>query len=136
MAFITVPMDKGKEQTVAPEGEYEMVVRKVITDKPSKAGKPMIRCLMAFVGRPDLSPFTHFINLPVPEDSEDMVAARVRDVRRFCSAFNVPVHDNGFDSDDLPGASGWCRVSVETVERGSGETFESNRLLLPRVKEE
>ena len=134
MAFCKVPMSLGEEQTVAPEGEYPLAVRKAEL-KQTKKGDPMVVLNIGFVGEPTFAPFSHFVTFPKEGDSPDFVAMKAREIRRLCHVFGVDYTDEGFNSDDFAGAEGTCRVGVETYEPEGKEPRDNNRLILPRVVE-
>lgn len=136
MAFRRVPMAQGKEQTVAPEGEYRVVVAKV-EDKPTKRGDPMDVLTLRIVGEDGAySPFRHYVTYPKEGDEPDRVAMKVREVRRLCHLFGVPYTEEGFDPEDLAGAETTARLTVDTYERDDGTTTENNKLVLPRVADD
>lgn len=134
MAFKRIPMGKGKEQTVAPEGTYSLVVRK-FEEKTTKKGDPMFVATIGFDGQPEFATFREYITLPGKETSEDQAAMRIRNLARFLTVFGVEFDDDGFDTDAVQGAVGECPVAVEVIEGQNGD-FETNRLRLPRVAEE
>ena len=142
MAFCKVPMALGEEQTLAPEGEYTLVVRKTEL-KQTKKGDPMVVLSIGFVGETTYAPFSHFVTFPKAGDSPDFTAMKVREIRRLCHVFGVDYTEEGFNSDDFGGAEGTCSVTVE-VEREKKDSDgnvipfdraprENNRLVLPRV---
>lgn len=136
MAFRKVNMELAAEQTVAPEGEYRMAVGKV-TAKRSKKGADMDVLLLRFVDHPEYAPFSHFVVYPKPDDEEEKVRLMSRNMRRLCHLFEVPMTEEGFDSEDFSGAEAVCGIVVEKYEPEDGsEPREQNKLRLPRVPDE
>ena len=127
MSFRRVPMVLGVEQTAAPEGEHNLVVRKV-ESRTTKKGDPMDVLLLCFT-EGNYTPFSHFITYPKPSDNEDFKAMKTREIRRLCHAYT----DEGFDPEDFRGAEGVCAVTVEVYEAEGAEPRDTNRLILPRV---
>ncbi len=138
MAFRRVPMSKGAEQTVAPEGsDYHLVVAKV-ESKKTKKGDDMDVLTIRIVGEDGkFSPFKHYVTYPKDGDSDDFVAMKTREIRRLCHLFGVEYDDDGFDPDNFAGAETTeGRLAVEVYEPEDGAPRENNKLVLPRVVEE
>ena len=138
MAMVRVPLGRGSEQTIAPDGEYELVVRK-FEKKESKAGNDMWVATVGFT-EGDYELITHYFNMVISSDPDNIVAMKMRDLRRFLVLFEVPheVEEDGsamFDSEDVPGCTAKCRVTVNSIDTDSGPR-DINRLRLPRVKED
>lgn len=138
MAIVRVPLGRGSEQTVAPDGEYELVVRK-FEAKESKAKNPMLVASIGFVDE-NYELIRHNFNMVLDTDADNIVSMKMRDLRRFLVLFEVPheIEEDGsalFDSDDVPGMTARCKVTVATIDTDSGPR-DINRLRLPRVKED
>lgn len=133
MTFRRVPMAKGDEQTVAPEGEYRLVIRKVTAKKTKKTNDDMDVLMIGFPDNPEFSPFSHFIVYQQGLDEEQQ-CMKAREMRRLCHVFDVPWTEEGVESDDFLGAEGTCMVGVETYEPEGGAPRTNNRLQLPRIE--
>src|SRR5882724_623822 len=116
MPFIKVPMSEAKEQDVVPEGEYDLRIVEVDAEKESKSGKPMIGVIIAIESsdHPNASPIFEYLNLPHEDDSAKASAFKLLQIARFCHAFEIPFEDNGFDTDDIMGATGNMLVVQDT----------------------
>lgn len=163
MSFIEMPgLGDIKEQRIADENTYDLI----ITAKESYAKTPenervapgtegfaavmedalnyVIHVTIAFDGEPDLQPFSHWVTLPVPLDEPDKVKGKIRRLKRFLLLTKTPFDQNGFDEDDLFGATFSAFVtSEEMTDRdnqpmtdGSGAPRFVNRLIVPRFKED
>src|SRR5262245_407603 len=132
MPFIKIPLDDAAEQEVVPEGDYELQIVKA-EDGESKKGNQMttvyIRILDAKVPNPAI--LRHWLTYPDMETPADQRNLRLVDIKRFLTVFNIPMNEEGFDSDDLIGATGRCFVYQETSEENEDQVF--NRLRLPRL---
>ena len=138
MAIIRVPLNKGNEATIAPDGEYELVVRKV-ERKDSKAGNPMLVLTLGFT-QENYELIRHNFNMVLPSDADNIVSMKMREMRRFLHLFEIPheIEEDGsavFDSDDIAGATANCRVVVTSIDTENGAR-DVNRIRLPRVRDE
>lgn len=135
MGKINVPFGDVSEEKVAPEGTYDLrVIRKEwVTSRNS--GRPMLSAYIAIESDDGeaYTPFGHWCVLPTDEDwQEDRRKAEmfVRNLRRFLSVFGVEWTPDGFDDEELDGATGRCLVTIEEDDEG----VLRNRLRLPRVQ--
>jgi len=131
MPFVDMNLDDVKEATVAPEGYYELVVSEASLET-SKSGKPMIRVILDFEGRPEYRSVWHFISLPSEDDEPDSANFKRLMLKRFLVHFNIPC-DGGFNTEDFLGARAECFVNQEPIE-GSDDV--RNSLQLPRLPSE
>jgi hypothetical protein len=130
MPFINAAMDDVREDKPVEEGEYDLRITSV-KEKESKKGQPMLEVMLKIEGREGegASPIWHYLLF----NSPDQAAARMQalDLKRFLTLFNVPVDPNGFNSDDLVGATASCMVIQEEDDRGNIR----NALRLPRLQD-
>lgn len=129
MSFIKANLDDVKEPTIAPEGEYDLRVVRV-NDKDSKKGNPMTEVFIAIEGG-DYQVLRHYINYPRQDQTPDQKRLTLLDIKRFLTAFEVPMEDGGFETEDLNGAT--ARMFVTQEDGDDGNTY--NRLRLPRIKD-
>jgi hypothetical protein len=127
MPFIKESLDDVGEAKPAPEGEYDLRILKA-TEGESKKGHPMITCLIGFADGTDAPPFGHWILGWTDELEDEEILRRKREVKRFCSVFDI---SEDFDVEDLKGETGNCFVSVEEGD----DNVVRNRLKLPRLKD-
>lgn len=132
MAFIKADLKDVKEASAVPEGEYSLRILKV-EEGESKKGNPMLTLLIkiedAQVKNP--APMRHWIVLPDRDTPEDQVQMRMLELKRLLATFGIRYDGEGFDTDDLVGATGKGFVAQEEGDDGSVY----NRLRLPRLKE-
>lgn len=132
MAFIKQDLGDVRESQPVPEGEYDLRIIKADRVE-SKKGNMMTKVLIRIddPDYPNASPISHFLVDITKDTPEDQAQMRKLDQKRFLVAFDVPHDDNGYDSDDLPGAE--ARMLLTRDENDDGMVF--NRLRLPRLQE-
>lgn len=128
MPFISIPLNDVKEPKAAPEGEYDLRIIDA-EDTESKKGNPMTVVKIAIEGQ-DSYPVRHYITYPTGEDA-DQDRMKALEIRRFLDCFGIAFDENGFNTEDLVGATGRSLVIQE--EADDGNVY--NRLRLPRLKE-
>jgi len=131
MPFIDVALDDAAELEVVEEGEYELQIAKA-EDGESKAGNLMTTVYIKILDAPiaNASLVRHWITYPDESTPPEQRAMRLIDIKRFLVLFNI-IHDgNGFNSEDLVGATARCLVIQE--EADDGNVY--NRLRLPKLK--
>ncbi len=138
MAMIRVPLSKGAEATVAPDGEYELVVRK-FESTTSKAGNAMLVATLGFT-QENYELIRHNFNAVLSTDTDNIVQMKMRELNRFLNLFEIAfeTEEDGsasFDTDDVSGATAVCRVTVASIDTANGPR-DVNRLRLPRVRGE
>ena len=126
MSFVNVSLSDAKEPKAVPEGEYDLRIISA-EDKESKKGNPMTEVKIAIEGE-DAYPIRHFITYPDGGEHDGM---KLLEIKRFLECFGIAYDDDGFDTEDLPGATG--RSLVVQEEGDNGVIY--NRLRLPRLKE-
>lgn len=131
MPFIKVALKDAQESEVVPEGEYDLRIAKA-EDKDSKKGNPMTQVMIVIDGHPNAQPVNHFLLYPTKNDDENITNLRLRDTRRFLELFGIEWTPDGFDTDDLVGAT--ARGFLGQEEGDDGNMY--NRLRPPRLKTE
>ena len=131
MPFISVPLDDAKEAEPVPEGEYDLRIVKA-EDGESKKGNAMTTVYIKIEDSayPNAALLRHWITYPDKDTPADQRQMRLLDIKRFLTCFGVAMEGNGFNSDDLLGASG--RSFLYQEEGDDGNVY--NRLRLPRLK--
>jgi hypothetical protein len=128
MGFISEPLDDVREAQVAPEGEYDLRIRKA-TQKESKKGTDMVEVMLVFEDKDvDAPPIFHYVLSWDSSTPDEQVASRKREIKRFQAVFDL---EDGWEVDDLVGQTGTCMV---TQDEGDDNVVR-NRLKLPRIKE-
>src|SRR5882672_6517015 len=114
MSFIKAAIADAKESTVVAEGEYSLTV-KTASQKKSKAGNEMIACMIVFDDEPNAAPIFEHLVLPSGGEWDHL---HLLHIRRFLTVFGIPFEENGFDDEDIEGATGKCLVGQEEGEQG------------------
>lgn len=132
MANIKAAFNEAPEEQLAPEANYDL---RIVNKEwgTSKSGRQMLTVLIRAEGG-NYAPFYHWLVFPSQEDwQEDSEKAKrmLRGIRRFLAVFNIKETADGFDDDDIDGATGRCILTVERDDTGN----EHNRLRLPRLRE-
>lgn len=131
MAFISAKLDDTvAEPKAVPEGEYALRIMKAERSK-SKNGNDMTVVVIRVEDDPNAALIYHYI-LDVTKDMPaDQKAMRALELKRFLQTFGVPFQIDGYDPEDLPGAT----ANVMLVQEEGDDGVVRNRLRLPRLKE-
>jgi hypothetical protein len=140
MPFIQAPIADAKEDELVPEGGYELRIADV-QDKDSKKGDAMLQIMIEVTNPPAQiqapAPIFHYVSLPNEKDDAKTTQYKLKMIRRLLSVFNVPFEDNGFNSDDLNGATGTCLVIQQEIMRDDKPTGEyMHAIRLPKFANE
>jgi hypothetical protein len=148
MGFIKQAIADAKESEAVPEGEYDLrIISAVLHKKKGTEDGDIYGSVKCVIGidsadHPNAAPFQHYVPLVTgEEDDAGKVNMKLVMQRRFLELFNIPYEDDGFDPDDMPGATCTGKLGQEMVEEGAnGQKLESpyprNNLILPRLKSE
>lgn len=145
MPFINAAVSEAKELTAVPEGKYPLRVDKaevveVKRDNPDGSKEQVaVQISIMDSAHPNANLVYIYLGLPHKDDDERKVNSKLLTIRRFCTQFDVPFEDNGFNTDDFPGAT--CEeghLIQEPVKDANGnETGEMrNTLRLDRLASE
>lgn len=123
MPFIQVKLD-AKESKTAPEGRYPLRIIKVDQKKTGEKSKhpgETYYMLMLSNDQPDGNFSPVFTNLMFPngEYDENVNNMRKLDIQRLLAQFNIAGSADGFDTDDLLGASAECMLTVGEDDKGN-----------------
>ncbi len=131
-----------KEADIAPIGTYDLKCRAAEDMTPD--GKSSYRVIIDIqTDEPDVdyAPIFHYLGMPGPDDPkkdeekghETGTTRRTKllMIKRFCYAFDVPMSANGFNADDIFGAT--ARLSLDQDEY---EGRRKNVIRLPNLPEE
>lgn len=136
MPFIEVKLD-AKESKAAPEGRYPLRIIKCDEAKTGEKSKnPGERYYKVMIANesPDAAYMPIFFNLMLPGANQDEQVQRLRkiEIQRLLHQFNVPGDANGFDTDDLIGASAEGMVTLGTDDKDQPR----NELRLDRLPDD
>ena len=131
MSFIEITgMDEAQEPELAPEGQYDLRITHA-EDYINDKGTPLVRCSIAFDGKPEYQNMNYWVILPKGEDQEQD-QKRIINVKRFLTMFGVPF-ENGFEIEDLFGATAdKANVSQSDADE-EGNIY--NELRISRLKQ-
>lgn len=138
MPFIEMALGDVGEQYAAPSGTYDLVVLKA-EEAASRAAKEEHgddaepNMLVVTIGiqsdeHPDAAPFRAWFTYPDGGDYDDM---RIREIKRFLYWFNVPMEGNGFNTEDIEGATAQGIQVEKSVNEQSGREF--NEMVLDPI---
>lgn len=133
MAFIKTTISDAAESENVPEGEYDLRCIKIDESKKSKKGEHMVKVGIKVEDAeyPNASLINHWLIIPNKKDRDaDIYALMQLNNARFLECFNVPYEEDGFDPDDIVGASGRCLV---TLGEPNDQDVVFNQLQLPRL---
>lgn len=130
MALVRVPLGKGKEAVRAPEGEYDVIAKRVFKRKDGRGWDVTV----VIDGEPGWDVIRHTLWLPAEDADEEKVVNTMRAFRRFLTAFGIEYDEElGFDPDDIVGARARLAVRDGSYENKHGEVVTYSELVLPRV---
>lgn len=131
MSFIQVNLGEDiKEKSNVPAGPYTLQIED-IGDKPSKAGSNMLTIRHNIQGHPDAKKVINYITLPTEGDDEEAVRNKSVGLKRYLTLVSIEFTDEGFDIEELYGATFEANLEVEMVEPDGGQPYEQNRLVTP-----
>jgi hypothetical protein len=144
MAFIKQAMSDAKEANAVPEGEYDLRVVKS-ERKEFKSGREGYALQIAIEDRdfPNAGLIFHNLMLTKDDDKDTTRNMILLGQRRFFECFGIAYEDDGFDDDDLEGATGRCLVTKVNAQKedpkNPGKYIDipgefRNELQLPRLK--
>jgi len=124
MPFIEMGKEfaNAKEPEVAANGEYDLTCKDV--EHMTDGGKNSLRVQVKIDGKNDYAPIFHYIGLPHPDDAKKdeekghdkgtTRSTKALMARRFCHAFNIPITPEGFDTNDIKGATARLPLTQDT----------------------
>lgn len=132
MPFVPIRLDDVQEGSAVADGEYDLQIIKAVLGE-SKKGNSMVTVTIRVLDEPTANLVNHWLTPPAAGLPEDQVRLRKLDIARFCSAFDIPTEDGGFDTDDFAGKTARVYLKKEVSEDDGNEY---NRLRLPRISKE
>lgn len=131
--------DAVKEAELAPEDEYDLVIR----DVKHNAEKGFLQCLIDFEGE-DYKIMYHTLWLPDPEkdaarddeygnDKGTTLKNKQLAIKRFCHAFEIEIGKDGLDTDAMKGMTSRRKVVQDISEGRDGNTYRNNKVIIPSL---
>jgi len=124
------------EEAAVPEGEYDLRVVNVESTRTKANDRDMVALAIRVEDSafPAAKLVRHYAVLPNENDFEEddgrMAALFLRGLKRLLAVFEVEFGEEGFETEDLDGATGRCFLNVREY---NGE--DQNELRLPRLRE-
>lgn len=137
--FIPVNLDEVQEQHAAPQGIYHLQItdaKEGQTGPNSQTpGAPQLIFTIGFAD-PDVDAPTirHYVSLPHEGDDATKQANKLRMLKRFLVAFNIPYSSDGIDSEAICFEAIGKDADIEVLQGdpdASGNVY--NRLNLPKL---
>ena len=127
MSFINLEGDitKIKDPETVPEGIYDLAITKVMEKKSDQGDLTGLNLIIDVVGYVDAAPVFHHVSLPVEGDDEEKANFKLRFLKKFLEAFDIPFDKKGFDEASLMGAQGKCKLKLDEYQ---GQV--SNKIIL------
>ncbi len=133
-SFIRVAMGDAPEEGLVEEGRYDLrIMNKELKDS-KKGDRKVLHIMMIVEGVPDVAPIMHFLVFPSAADwkeDEQMAKNFVRRVKRFCDLFGVAFQADGFNAEDLDGAT--AQDVLVKIDVGDDKE-ERNVITVPRIE--
>jgi len=114
------------EPELAPDGEYDIRLISVELKTSEKSGREYINALMAIEGE-NAPLVAHMIVLPDGE-KPDMDERRKLDIKRFCTAFNLPLTLNFSEDGKMTGVKNLVARALVGTEQGTEGYDDRNRV--------
>lgn len=143
MSFIQLNgMNDTKELTLAPDGEYSLVIsRAEIKDSKNSPGRDVLHVRIEFEDHDEYAGFMNYVAFPsrkidIEQNPNGEKAGQekydnmMRGLKRFLHLFSISV-DEGFDTEDLQGAT--CIAAVTQEAQEDDETRINQRLIVPKM---
>lgn len=135
MGFVNLNLGNVKESHSVPAGRYRLVIASAEEGVSREKKNPQFELSINIEGHDNTYPVRHWLSLPTPKDDERTASAKALFLKRFLVLFNIPHTDDGFDPDDLIGATADAELSLTDPEENENkEVF--NRLVVPKLKTE
>lgn len=134
MGFINLDMSLGNERTHLPEGRYDLRVLDV-DNSPARSGADMYTITIGAEGHPEARAMRFYLVMPKEDDSPEAREFKMLNIKRFLYTFNIPMAENGFDDDDLLGATA-SNVAVGIQDRKEGQDEDYNEIRLNKLPKE
>lgn len=141
MPFIQSAVTTAQEPEPAPEGRYDLRIHSIkerkSTDENGKT-KHSIECMILIEDSNVLNapPLNFYLPLLTGEEDHKSSNFKLLQQHRFLTLFGIPFDDDGFNTDDFPGAFAGA-VEVKQVEvkpkDPSKAPYMRNEMVLPRV---
>lgn len=133
MGFLNLSLGGLQEKHSVPEGRYRLVIASAEEGESREKKTPQFKVTINIEGHPNAYPVTHWLSIPSNKDEPKTAESKALFLKRFLVLFNVPHTDDGFDPDDLVGASADAELSLTDPEDSDNkEVF--NRLVVPKLR--
>lgn len=136
MSFIRLgkSLDDINETSVAPEGNYDLVIRAV--DIHEKNGRESLKVTLVFDAEPDIEPFTIFLSIPSGDDDDTVATRKLRRLKRFLTMVGYEGEMDTLETEDLVGLMFRGSVVQEAMtDRDGKETGDMrNNLIIPKIR--
>jgi hypothetical protein len=120
------------ETRPVPAGKYTL--RATSMEGSEKDGKQSLRIMHEIEGHPEAATVSHFLNLPGSQDDAGKIDFKMLLIKRYLTTFNVPHEDNGFNPDDIIGASATVELSMSEPRGQNLDVY--NQINLPKLADE
>lgn len=140
MPFIEQALGEARESQNVPEAMYPLRIEKVDRVKSERTGREGTRCTIVITQEvedvPNPRPIWYTAWDAMQGDDDSKVATMTLMNRRFFDMFEVAYQADGYDTDDLAGATCETLVLLETYKDDNGRERERNVVEPPPLSEE
>ena len=140
MTFIKAPLADGGEEVAPPESMYDLRIASKKVGRNAADTRDQVHLYIVIEGHEeeDYMGINHWLTFPNEEDLlefKEKAKIMLRSTNRFLTVFGVNYGADGFDEEDLDGATGSCMVYLEKRKDADGNEMdeEQPRLRLPRM---
>ena len=120
MPFIELGLGDIKEARSVPADTYALQIENIFEKRNEEKNRDSIMVVINVMNPPagieNPAPIFHYLSFPNSDDDKRNIDFFMLNLKRFLTVFNIPFEANGFDTEDLPGATGECYVEEEEFE--------------------
>lgn len=125
--FINLPLGERQERHVLPEGEYELRVEAAdVKESKNFEGQTNVQVRLSCPDEPNAKAIFHYIAGVGPTDDKEKANNKLNMAAAFLDALGVDYEEEGFEMEDLLGATGTFKLGTEEMD--SGETANKIKL--------
>ncbi len=118
-----------KEPELLSDGPHDLRIVKATYAEGKKPGRFRTEVVLESLDTPDAVGVFHYLADPNPEGTEKGEKYKGLLLKRFCTLFDIPFDEDGFDTDDFLGKLAVVVTKIETDDEGR----KSVKLVLPEL---
>ncbi len=133
MGFLNLKLSDLKERQSVPNGRYRLTIASYEYGESREKKSPQYKITINIDGHDEAMPVNHYMSIPWEKDTPEQSEFKSLLVKRFLVLFKVPHTDDGFDPDEMIGASADAELQLGEPNK-SGDSY--NNLVVPKLQDE